>query len=332
MSAQNSRAKILIVAFEKQIDVANKALEQNFYKTAEGKIASLERSLTSIKTKDPSYNTSSLEQKLTALKDKCEANKTETLSTRQENRDNFDKKIEGQTIMGEFMSAEIVTKELADKAIAADKSYETYDIDKNQIIKSTEVVDRDLARFKVNFSEGTHDKTMENNFNNFNSKKLFWQTAATILPDEISVITALQKYNEFAKTIGSLDDIKNESASFNNKKTASIRMPEAVIKDAKLEAIFKESFAHECKAKNWDTTPLKINIVDRDWTIVYNKYTGAILGRKRYAAIGLKDNKKGICKLIDFHIYQEYNGSGYNAYAKGTSTESIEILCENINK
>jgi len=332
MNAQNSRAKILIKAFDKQIEVANKALAQNRYKTAEGKIASLERSLVSIKKKDPEFDTSALEQKLADLKVRCGANKTETLAARQESRNSFDKKIEGQHIMGEFMSAQIVTQELADKVIAADKNYRSFNTDKSQIIKSTEVVDRNLARFKVNFSEGVHDKTMESHFKDFNSRKLFWQTAATILPDESSVIAASQKYNEFGKAIGSLDDIRAKSAAFNKKRIANKRMPKAVVRDAKLEAIFKEAFVNECKASKWDTTPLKINIVDRDWTIVRNKITGVIIGRKRYAAIALKDNKKGECRLVDFHIYQQYNGSGYNAFAKGTSTVSTEILCENINK
>lgn len=333
MSAQNSRAKILINAFEKQIEVANKALEQNFFKTAEGKIASLERSLGSIKKKDPSFDTSNLEQKLNVLREKCGANKTETLATRKASRDNFDKKIEGQKIMGEFMSAEIVTQELADRVIAADKSFSSYRTDINQILKSTEVVDRDLARFKVNFTEGTHDKTMENNFNDFNSKKIFWKTAAIILPDESSVIAASQKYNDFAKTIGSLDDVRSESAVFNKKRIANKRMPAAVIKDTNIESLFKKAFDNESTDSNWERTSLKINLTNRDWVISKNNLTGAVLGRKRYAAIAFKDIKTGECRLIsDFTIYQQYNGSGFNAHAQGTSMVSADILCENVNK
>ncbi|WP_323789328.1 hypothetical protein [Psychroserpens sp.] len=333
MSAQNSRAKILINAFEKQIEVAHKALEKNFYKTAEGKIASLERSLASIKKKDPSFNTSRLEKKLDDLKERCGDNKTETLTSRKESRDKFDKKIEGQKIMGEFMSAQIITQELADKVIAADKSFSSYSTDVSQIIKSTEVVDRNLARFKVNFSEGSNDETMENQYNDFKSRKLFWQTSATILPEESSVISASQKYNDFAKTIGSLDDIRAKSAAFNTRRIANKRMPSAAIKDVKIENLFKKAFDNESADTNWQRTSLKINLTNRDWVISKNNLTGAILGRKRYAAIAFKDIKTGKCKLIsDFTIYQQYNGSGYNEHAQGTSMVSTEILCENINK
>jgi hypothetical protein len=333
MSAQNSRAKILINAFEKQIEVANKALEKNFYKTAEGKIASLERSLITIKKKDPSFDTSNLEQKLADLREKCGANKTETLATRQESRNNFDKKIEGQKIMGEFMSAQIVTQELVDKVIAADKSFSSYSTDVSQIIKSTEVVDRNLARFKVNFSEGSHNETMENQYKEFNSRKLFWQTAATILPDESSVITASQKYNDFAKSIGSLEDVKSESAAFNKKRIANKRMPSAVIKDANLDHLFTVAFNNESNDTGWKRTILKINQTDRNWRINKHKITGVILGRKRFASIVFKDLKTGTCRIVDYHIYQQYNGSGFSTHAKGTSDMSTsEFLCENINK
>ncbi len=334
MSAQNSRAKILINAFEKQIKVANKALEKNFFKTAEGKIASLERSLASIKKKDPSYDTSSLEQKLNVLKEKCGVNKTETLTNRKEVRDNFDKKIEGQRVMGEFMSAQIVTQELADKVIAADKSFSSYSTDVSQIVKSTEVVDRNLKRFKVNFSEGSHNETIENQYKDFNSRRLFWQTAATILPEESSVITASQKYNNFSKIIGSIKDVKAKSSTFNKEKLMNKKMPVAAINDAKLKSIFKTAFNNESKDTKYDRTLLKINITDRVWTIIKNKFTGAILGRKHFAAIVFKDNKNGECRLyINYHIYQQYNGSGFNAFATGKSNMASEgFLCENINK
>ncbi len=333
MNAQNSRAKILINAFEKQIEVANKALEKNFFKTAEGKIASLERSLASIKKKDSSFDTSNLEQKLNDLKERCGANKTETLATRQDSRDNFDNKIEGQRIMGEFMSAQIVTQELADKIIAADKNFSSYSTDVSQIIKSTEVVDRNLTRFKVNFSKGSHNETMESQYNDFKSRKLFWQTSAIILPKEISVINASQKYNEFSNTIGSLKDVKAESAAFNKDKIANKRMPAAVVIDAKLDTLFKVAFNNESADTGWKRTILKINQTDRDWRINKHKITGAILGRKRFASIVFKDVKTGECRIVDYHIYQQYNGSGFSAHAKGTSDMSTsEFLCENINK
>lgn len=334
MNAQNSRAKILINAFDKQIEVANKALEQNRFKTAEGKISSLERSLISIKKKDPSFDISNLEQKLDDLKARCGSNKSETLTARKESRDNFDKKINGQKIMSKFLSASIVTQELADQAIAANKDYRGYSNDVEEIIFRTKTVDRKLSRFKVNFSEGTHNETMESNFEDFNSRKLFWQTAATILPEESLVISASKKYNDFANTIGSLEDVKTQSGAFNNQKLANKKMPAAVINDAKLKSIFKTAFNEESKNTNWDRTLLKINITDRSWTIIKNKYSGAILGRKQFAAIVFKDNKKGECRLyINYHIYQQYNGPGYNAFATGKSNmASDDFLCENINK
>ena len=334
MNAQNSRAKILVNAFEKQIEVANKALEQNRFKTAEGKIASLERSLVSIKKKDPDFDTSNLEKKLEELRVSCGANKTETLTERKGMRDAFDEKLNGRKIMSKFLSELIITQELANKVIAVNKDYRGYDNDVEEIQFRTKPVDRNLSRLKVNFSEGADNETMENHFKDLNSKKLFWQTAATILPEERSVVEASKKYNDFAETVGSLEDVKKTSKTFQNEKLANKKMPSAVITDAKIERLFKTAFNNESKDTNWDRTLLKINITDRGWTIIKNKFTGAILGRKHFAAIAFKDNKKGECRLyINYHIYQQYNGSGYNDFATGKSDmASDSFLCENINK
>lgn len=334
MNAQNSRAKILVNAFEKQIEVANKALEQNRYKTAEGKIASLERSLASIKKKDPEFNTSNLEQKLEDLKTRCGANKTETLAERKEMKNAFDEKLNGQKIMSKFLSEPIITQELADKVIAANKDYRGYGNDVEDIQFRTKSVDRNISRLKVQLSEGAHNETMGSHFNDLNSKKIFWQTAATILPEEPAVVSASKKYNDFAKTVGSFEDAKTTSKAFQNEKLTDKKMPKAVISDVNLESIFKTAFNNESKDTNWDRTLLKVNITDSDWTIIKHKYTGAILGRKHFAAIAFKDNKKGECRLyINYHIYQQYNGSGYNDFATGKSDmASDSFLCENVNK
>lgn len=334
MSAQNSRAKILVNAFEKQIEVANKALEQNRFKTAEGKVASLERSLVSIKKKDPAFDTSSLESQLSDLKVRCGANKRETLAERRDMKDAIDEKLNGQKIMSEFLSTPQVTQELANKVVVASKDYKGYNNDVEEIQFRTKSVDRNISRLKVNLSEGAHNETMESHYKDLNSKKLFWQTAATILPDDNAIVSASKKYINLSNTVGSLEDVKTISKSFQNQKLADKKMPVAVISDANLERIFKTAFNNESKDTNWDRTLLKVNVTDRAWTIIKNKYTGAILGRKHFAAIAFKDNKKGECRLyINYHIYQQYNGSGYNDFATGKSDmASDSFLCENVNK
>jgi len=236
--------------------------------------------------------------------------------------------------MSKFLSESTVTQELADKVIAANKDYRGYSNDVEEIIFRTKSVDRNLSRLKVNLSEGAHNETIESHFKVLNSKKLFWQTAATILPEDAAIVSASKKYNDFSKTAGSFEDVKSTSKAFQNQKLADKKMPTAVITDTKLESIFKAAFNNESKDTNWDRTLLKINITDRAWTIIKNKYTGAILGRKQFAAIAFKDNKNGECRLyINYHIYQQYNGSGYNDFAIGKSDmASDSFLCENVNK
>ena len=249
-------------------------------------------------------------------------------------RDAFDEKLNGQKIMSEFLSSPLITQELADKVIAANKDYRGFENDAEEIQFRTKSVDRNISRLKVNLSEGADYDTMESHFKDLNSKKMFWKTAATILPEDSSVVSASKKYNDFSKTVGSFEEVKTTSKAFQNEKLASKTMPSAVIRDAKIESIFKTAFNNESKSTNWDRTLLKVNITDRGWTIIRNKLTGAILGRKHFAAIVFKDNKKGTCRLyINYHIYQQYNGSGYNSFATGKSNmASDDFLCENINK
>ena len=83
-------------------------------------------------------------------------------------------------------------------------------------------------------------------------------------------------------------------------------------------------------AEGWGETIVKIHLLSRDWSIVRNSLTGAIICRIQTAAIVAK-KKDGSCILYDYTIRQAFTGSGYS----GTSSRhahgvlAAEFLCEN---
>ena len=106
-------------------------------------------------------------------------------------------------------------------------------------------------------------------------------------------------------------------------------MPKAAVVNAGLEAEFKEAFL----AEGWNETIVKINILTREWEIVRNSLTGAIICRTQSAAIVAKP-KSGLCVMYNFTIKQQYTGSGYSGvssrYSHGIMAD--EFLCENAGK
>ena len=115
VNAQNSRAKIYVNSFDKQIEVANDALKLNRFKTAEGKISSLERSLVTIKNKDPEYDTSGLEKKLADLKVRCSANKTETLTTRASDKEQYYVNVKANVKLDDYVLSAYLPKKNAEE-------------------------------------------------------------------------------------------------------------------------------------------------------------------------------------------------------------------------
>lgn len=340
MSAQNSRAKILINAFDKQIEVANKALEQNRFKTAEGKISSLQRSLESIKKKDPSYDISHLEQKLNDLKVRCGENKDETLTKRSNDKEKYYANVDANNIMSDYVRSSYLPREDAEALSKIDVSQ--LDMDKYRIsmVGGTEtaierngdefqgVIDR--HRVKVgNSYPGEAEKAYER----FLDQKRYYDYAVKFFPGELVLEKVQKKFQSLFDELGDIENIKKEAVANGVKELGSRKIPEAVTNNPNLKKIITQAFNDESKNTKWDRTILKVNILDKDWTVIRKELTGVLIGRKRFAAIAFKDNKTGKCLMYrSYHIYQQYNGSGYNSFSTGTSNmTSVEVLCKNIN-
>jgi len=86
---------------------------------------------------------------------------------------------------------------------------------------------------------------------------------------------------------------------------ASVKLPNAGMTNAALEKDMLEI----CKKKFPNDTWKKVVIVSKDWKVVNNNLTGAILSRELYAAITYK-NFEGKCGFEYITFEQEYTGAG----------------------
>lgn len=91
---------------------------------------------------------------------------------------------------------------------------------------------------------------------------------------------------------------------------------EAGMSNPALEAKALATIKDFCKKKNWALQKEKAIIRSKDWKIYRDPYTGAIVYRKLYVAILVKDNSikdNKACKVVSLGLLQAYAGSvGYN--------------------
>jgi hypothetical protein len=333
MNKTTSPAKLAIRTFESLLKVANESIAKGFFKSAAGKIPTLERNIATIHKKDPSFDTTEYEQAVSKLKQDVGAGKDGKAAAKIASREKLDNKVSSQKALSEFVSANMVSPELAKRVINAEKNFSGFDNYEEQIVFRTETVDRNINRFRANFADQTNSEYVVDAFESFESEKLFWETSNKILPRNTSISEANQKFQILANEIGSLSELQSQVNVQRGVKLANKKMPAAVIHDSGIEKLFRDAFSAESKNTNWDRTLMKVHITDSNWTVIRKEFTGVIVGRKHFAAIVFKDNATGNCKLyINYHIYQQHNGSGFSNFTTGKSNmASDDFLCENVN-
>ena len=92
-------------------------------------------------------------------------------------------------------------------------------------------------------------------------------------------------------------------------------------KDAGLEASLLKAAQNMAANSGWKEKFKAVKISSSDWSIVRNKLTGIITGR-RISAYCLAQWPDGHCTVQEFTFKQEYNGSGYNKTLRRYSTGS----------
>ncbi len=117
--------------------------------------------------------------------------------------------------------------------------------------------------------------------------------------------------------------------------TQNALMPGAEINDAALEARMLTSIRNSNAWKNgrFDATEiLRLVIIDPDWTIRRNEFTGAILHRYIRAAIAVK-TKDGNCAYYNLVTFQEdYVGGKFQPLKYDGAGDKTMMDCANIRK
>lgn len=331
MDKNSSKAKIQINGFEQQLKVANEAVDNGFYKNAEGKIGTLERMLQSIKKKDPAYNTSDLERQFEDFKKRCSAEKSETLTQRANEKEQYYNNIKATDKLDVITRTKSLNEEDAKELLAIDVS--TIDMSRYQrVVEEFSVTTQstDLPTIKSLITEVPIVQEALIHYNRFVDQKRYWQTVSKLIPNSAKIKETYLKYEALDKELGGEAGVKSKAKAQYADYLKNKTMPRAAVKDAAAEAIIKKAYEEEGRKQGYNRSLVKINLLESDWTILTKKYTGVIVGRKRAAAIAFKDNKTGECKMYRFfEVYQQYNGSGYSN-GEGTSTTEELIPCENI--
>ncbi|MCB9032348.1 MAG: hypothetical protein H6553_00765 [Chitinophagales bacterium] len=330
-SQMNSPAKIQINGFEQQLKTANESLDKGLYKTAEAKIATLEKMLETIKKKDPSYNTAELEQKLNDFKSKCSKESTEAQQLKADTKEQYYNNIKIKDKLEIIKNTKSLDEATAKELLALDIS--TIDMSNYQKVVeeyAATTINNDLPNIKSLMTEVPIVQEALIHYNKFVNQKRYWQTMSTLIPNSTIIKETYSKFDALDKEIGGEAGIKANAKAQYAEYLKNKKMPSAVTKDVTAENIIKKAYEDEGKKQGYNRTLLKINLLENDWTILTNKYTSVIVGRKRAAAIAFKDNNTGECYLYRFfEVYQQYNGSGYSN-GEGTSTTEELIPCENV--
>lgn len=326
-----SKAKLEINGFQEQLNVGNEALDKGFYTSAKSKITTLERLIGRIKTRDPQYNTSPLEAQLETFKTRYSEESSASEAKKAADTDRFGKNVETQNKL------DIVTRT---KSLSEEESTELLGLDISTInleryVESVEeyatsAQKEDLPRLKSLMTDVPIVQEALIHYEKFENQKRYWKTVATLFPASSLIKETSNKFEELDKEVGGEEGVKTTSKSQYGDYIKSKKMPPAVVKDTQAENIIIKVYEEEGKKQGYDRKLVKINLLESDWTILTNKYTSVIVGRKRSAAIVFKNNKTGECTMYRFfEVYQQYNGSGYSN-GEGTSTTEELIPCENV--
>jgi hypothetical protein len=154
----------------------------------------------------------------------------------------------------------------------------------------------------------------------------YWDAARRIYPNIKEAADLQQQIQQALTSLGTMEQAAAKADARRRERLKNTFMPKAVVTNAALDAEFKEAFVNE----GWNESIIKIHILSREWDIIRNELTGAIICRTQAAAIVAKQ-KNGNCILYSYTIKQQYNGSGYSTVSSRYSHGVIEdeFYCEN---
>lgn len=297
--------------------------------------------INNIKMKDKNYDVSPLEAELA----KWSARYNEALQGRGSSRDANNALLDLLTLLYKVdthVPPADVEKKQAEIQTYKQKTAELVAMNLNPADKVTAAnINSVLPRIKSDLSDLDNAlKRLEQNLTSIEDERNL-RAQHTILHYELAHWDALRKgpfaekaalsdgYNKVTNLVtrmGSVEDMIKAGNLRRQQRIANTKMPPAIVQNAELEKLFRQSF----EDAGWNETILKIHLLDRDWKAIRNDITGVLEARTIRAAIASKD-KTGAYTLYNyFTIQQDYLGNSFSSQAKIIYHESTEILPENI--
>ena len=185
---------------------------------------------------------------------------------------------------------------------------------------------REFILKKIKEARTENEITVMYAYRDLLGQEAYWKAITLIYPEMEGGTSLYKMVTDTLQALGALEDVIVASRKKKMERLKAYFMPKAVTNNASMEDEFREAFSNE----GWNEKIIRINLLTRDWSIIRNQLTGAILCRTQMAAIVAKQ-QAGNCVLYIFTLKQNYNGSSYSTVSSRYSHDVLEneFLCEN---
>ncbi len=351
-------AKMHVTNFPKLITDAKKHIETQSFVAAQAKADQMDRAITSIKSKDASYNTSSIEAEVKKIKEQLEAAK-KTRETELNGAENATRtRIKIKQLLDALFDFSVFSVRFAETAQATIDEYKAKTTEmlgmndafvayKSEIKGKNELklfVDKMKLSHSRNFdsflesverilSQSTGEKggNWEVSYYELQGEQAHWDAAVKVFPEEPEFAKIYQKVTAAVNKYGSLDNIYEKTKGNKVELIKNTKLPPATVKDASLEKILIEGF-NKKYGQEYKGAALKAVLTQDGWTIERNSLTGIVTGRNRTGKIAYKGTD-GKCYLLsnNIFIYQAFIGNSFsNTEVIYNGLGGEEMLCENV--
>ncbi len=338
-------AKMYVTNYYKSSTETKKLIEMGSLVGAETKIGYMEKSVASIKTKDPAYNVSKMESEIAGFKEDLAAAKIADQARRDAVHTDgwaaldLDKALaylfkESNLQVGTYdieeAKAQITTfaektSFILEKTDAPDPAYIRY------IEKGALDLDSDIDGWKQELGQVNTKELFEAAYYEMRLHQAYWESARKIYPAQKSFEANYQKVTTCINEVGTMEQIEKIATENDKKQIADRRLKPAVLNDAALEKSITDLFNKHFKTTYGSV--LKCVLLQEIWTIERNELTGVVTGRNQAAQIAYKGSD-GECYLLSGVIFlnEEYVGGQFinRTISYGGHGGSM-MLCENVH-
>lgn len=318
-------------------------------------IGEMEYALKTTKEKDPSYNASEMEATLKKIKDDIKAQKlaeVRQVSGDKRNSRPAEKESTDPTSLMEklFIDKNISVGSTSDipeapAKIAAYKSklekllamdYTDALIKKGKYAKGSisgfvAGTNRELDKMENILKEARDKSDMDYLYYTIQYHLAFWDAAQKIFPEESSYSDMYKKVNTGVVKLGSLEQLYVKAEANRIQHIKNTKLPDAVVKDAKLEKTLTDGF-NKLYGASRNVSAMKAVLTQNGWTTLRNSLTGIVVGRERSAKLAYKGSD-GKCYLLPDYVFirEDYVGGSFiNTVAVFNGLDGEEMLCENV--